>query len=156
MVMMRDVLQKASPQGVSDGMFFFPFSTDAPVYYWPFASVGLIAVNVMVFLAMVTGSISAPENWILWYGQGLHPEQWLTSIFMHASVDHLVGNMLFLWVFGLVVEGKLGWQRFLACYLAIGVGQSMLEQMVMLFNSDGGGSLGASAAIFGLMAMAAV
>jgi membrane associated rhomboid family serine protease len=138
-------------------MFFFPFSTDAPVYYWPFASVGLIVANIIVFIAMIFGSISEPENWILWYGEGLHPEQWLTSIFMHASVDHVVGNMLFLWVFGLVVEGKLGWQKLLACYLSIGVGQSMIEQIMMLpFSGEGGGSLGASAAIFGLMAMAAV
>lgn len=138
-------------------MFFFPFSTDAPVYYWPFASVGLIVANIIVFIAMISGSISEPENWILWYGEGLHPEQWLTSIFMHASFDHLVGNMLFLWVFGLVVEGKLGWQKLLACYLSIGVGQSMIEQIMMLpFSGEGGGSLGASAAIFGLMAMAAV
>jgi membrane associated rhomboid family serine protease len=138
-------------------MFFFPYSTDAPVYYWPFASVGLIVANIIVFIAMISGSISGPENWILWYGEGLHPEQWLTSIFMHASFDHLVGNMLFLWVFGLVVEGKLGWQKLLACYLSIGVGQSMIEQIMMLpFSGEGGGSLGASAAIFGLMAMAAV
>jgi membrane associated rhomboid family serine protease len=138
-------------------MFFFPYSTDAPVYYWPFASVGLIVANIIVFIAMIFGSISEPENWILWYGEGLHPEQWLTSIFMHASVDHVVGNMLFLWVFGLVVEGKLGWQKLLACYLSIGVGQSMIEQIMMLpFSGEGGGSLGASAAIFGLMAMAAV
>ena len=139
-----------------DGMFIFPFSTDAPVYFWPFASVGLIVINTIVFLAMITGGISSPENWILSYGQGLHPEQWLTSVFMHASLDHLVGNMMFLWVFGLVVEGKLGWQKFLACYLSIGIGQSMLEQMIMLFHSEGGGSFGASAAIFGLMVMAAV
>jgi membrane associated rhomboid family serine protease len=138
-------------------MFFFPYSTDAPVYYWPFASVGLIVANIIVFIAMIFGSISEPENWILWYGEGLHPEQWLTSIFMHASFDHLVGNMLFLWVFGLVVEGKLGWQKLLACYLSIGDGQSMIEQIMMLpFSGEGGGSLGASAAIFGLMAMAAV
>jgi hypothetical protein len=65
--------------------------------------------------------------------------------------------MLFLWVFGLVVEGKLGWWRFLCCYLAIGVTQSAIEQTVMLGHSgEMPGSVGASAVIFGLMAMAAV
>lgn len=138
-------------------MFFFPISTDAPVYYWPFATVLLIAVNIAVFFAMITGAISSPVEWILWYGNGLHATQWLTSIFVHASVDHLLGNMLFLWVFGLVVEGKLGWQKFLACYLSIGVGESMIEQVAMLgYSGEVPGSLGASAAIFGLMAMATV
>jgi len=93
----------------------------------------------------------------LWYGAGLHPEQWLTSIFSHAGIQHLVGNMLFLWVFGLIVEGKIGWWKFLACYLGIGVVHSMLEQIVMLgYTGTVPGALGASAAIFGIMAMAAV
>lgn len=138
-------------------MFFFPFRTDAPIYYWPVTTVVLVALNCTVFWALVTGHLESPEQWLLWYGHGLHPAQWLRSIFLHCSFDHLLGNMLFLWVFGLVVEGKLGWWKFLACYLAIGVGQSMVEQTVML-GYDGGvpGSLGASAAIFGLMAMAVV
>jgi membrane associated rhomboid family serine protease len=87
----------------------------------------------------------------------MHPAQWLTSLFMHGGFEHLLNNMLFLWVFGLVVEGKLGWWKFLACYLGIGITQSMLEQLIMLGTSEGmPGSLGASAAIFGLMAMAMV
>ena len=57
----------------------------------------------------------------------------------------------------LVVEGKLGWSKFLACYLGIGLSQAVLEQLVMLgYSGDVPGSLGASSAIFGLMAMAAV
>jgi hypothetical protein len=78
-------------------------------------------------------------------------------LFLHGSLEHLVGNMLFLWVFGLVVEGKLGWWKFLLCYLGIGVVQSMCEQLIMMgYVGDSIGSLGASAAIFGLMAVAAV
>ncbi|MGH7139280.1 MAG: rhomboid family intramembrane serine protease, partial [Pirellulales bacterium] len=64
-------------------------------------------------------------------------------------------NMVFLWAFGFVVEGKLGWRRFTAVYLGIGVVQSALEQVCML-GADGGGSLGASAVIYGLLAMAMV
>jgi membrane associated rhomboid family serine protease len=85
----------------------------------------------------------------------LHAHEWLGSLFAHYDFTHLVGNMFFLWAFGLVVEGKLGWQRFLCCYFAIGVGQSALEQVAMLgYRGDIPGSMGASAAIFGLMAMA--
>jgi membrane associated rhomboid family serine protease len=136
--------------------FFFPYTTDAPVYYWPCATVGIIAVNIVIFFLMVLGLIDPIPCFLSW-GNGLHPEQWLTSVFTHGGLGHLLGNMLFLWVFGLVVEGKLGWSKFLACYLGIGMTHAMLEQIVMLgYNGDMIGSLGASAAIFGLIAMAAV
>jgi membrane associated rhomboid family serine protease len=134
----------------------FPYSTDAPVYHWPIATVGLIFVNTLIYVAMATGHLYV-DNWLLEYGHGLHPYQWLSSIFAHASIEHLLGNMIFLWLFGLVTEGKLGWWRFLTCYLAIGVTETMLEQMIMLhYRGDVPGSLGASGAIFGIMALAAV
>jgi membrane associated rhomboid family serine protease len=134
-----------------------PYSTDAPVYHWPFATVGQIAVNVAIFFGVAFGEIGPFENWVLEYGNGVHPDQWFRAMFMHAGLDHLIGNMLFLWVFGLVVEGKLGWWKFLVCYLGIGATQSMIEQLVMLgYNGESPGSVGASAAIFGLMAMATV
>jgi len=137
--------------------FFFPYTTDAPVYYWPFATVGLIVANVLIFLAMFNGMIPNADEWMLWYGEGLHPIQWVSNIFTHGGIQHLVGNMLFLWVFGIVVEGKLGWWKFLACYLGIGIVHSMLEQTFMLnYTGEVPGALGASAAIFGLMAMATI
>ncbi len=137
---------------------FFPISTDAPVYYWPFATVGLIAVNILVFLITGPYEPALDSGWVLVHGDGLHPLQWVSSVFAHQGFGHLFGNMVFLWVFGLVVEGKLGWQRFLACYLAIGVGESAIEQVLMLGYSGDypSASLGASTAIYGIMAMAAV
>ena len=78
-------------------------------------------------------------------------------MFTHADFSHLFGNMLFLWVFGLVVEGKLGWKRFLTVYLSIDMVQSALEQSLMiLVGGPEGASIGASSAIYGVMAMAAV
>lgn len=136
---------------------FIPYTTDAPIYHWPIATVGLIVVNILVFAFVVVGGYGDPEQWMLWYGDGLQGHQWLLSIFMHADPMHLIGNILFLWLFGLIVEGKLGWWRFLCCYLFIGIGQSMVEQMVMLGAPEAApGSMGASAAIFGLIAMAAI
>ena len=137
-------------------MFIIPSSTDAPVYHWPYATVGLIVANVAIFVASVTGVITDPDQLVMPYGAGLTPLQWFTSMFAHADFFHLFGNMVFLWVFGLVVEGKLGWMRFLACYLLIGVMQSVMEQSIQLALSGTGGSLGASSAIYGVMAMAAV
>jgi membrane associated rhomboid family serine protease len=134
-----------------------PYSTDAPVYYMPFATVGLIVANVVIFFGVAVGNLGPFEDWMVTYGAGLHPDEWLRGMFMHGSIEHLFGNMVFLWVFGLVTEGKLGWWRFLACYIAIGAGQSMIEQTVMLgYDGEVPGSVGASAAIFGLIAMATV
>jgi rhomboid family protein len=45
----------------------------------------------------------------------------LVSMFLHGSIPHLFGNMLFLWVFGSNVEGSRGWWRYLLLYLAGGV-----------------------------------
>jgi len=134
-----------------------PYSTDAPIYHWPIATVSLIVANIVLFFGLLSGSFGPWDNWMLQYGNGLHPDQWFRAMFTHAGVEHLVGNMLFLWVFGLVVEGKLGWWKFLCCYVGIGATQSMLEQAVMLgYSGEVPGSVGASAAIFGLMAMATV
>lgn len=135
----------------------FPYSTDAPVYHWPIATVGLIVANTLIFIGTTTGHIGDVDQWILEYGHGIHADQWLRSLFAHASIGHLVGNMIFLWIFGLIVEGKLGWWKFLCCYLAIGLTETMIEQLVMLrYHGDVPGSLGASGAIFGIMAMAAL
>ncbi len=134
-----------------------PYTTDAPIYHRPWGTIGLVAINVLVFLA--TGPLpkgDMPPLW-LWYGRGLHPVQWLSSNFVHGDFSHLLGNMLFLWIFGLIIEGKTGLRLFLACYLGVGMVQSMLEQMLMLgYSGPSAGSGGASSAIFGLMAMAAI
>ena len=112
-----------------------PLSTDAPIYHFPFATIGLIVTNVVCFGLTAGGDVESAESWIpysLQYGNGLHPIQWVTSNFLHAGLMHLIGNMIFLWGFGLVVEGKLGWWRFLLVYLAIGVVQCAVEQTIML------------------------
>lgn len=137
-----------------------PYNTDAPIYHWPAGTVGLIAANLLSLVAVGTGWWPHPDDYTLWYGEGIHPLQWLTSMFLHAGVLHLLGNMVFLWSFGLVVEGKLGWRRFVPLYLGLGILQSALEQIALLHytvpEGEFAGSLGASAAIYGLMAVAVV
>lgn len=140
-----------------------PYNTDASIYYWPFATCGLIAINVAAFVGMVLMHEALPETEYLRiynelslrYGEGLRPLQWITSNFLHAGPLHLLGNMFCLWGFGLVVEGKVGWWKFLAIYFGIGATQCAFEQSVMLF-APGGGSLGASSIIYGLLAIAMI
>lgn len=108
-----------------------PLGTDAPLYHFPYATIGLIAVNVVCFA--VTGFGMDPDAvrpWLLHHGPGVSPWEWFTSAFAHAGWTHLIGNMLFLWTFGLVVEGKLGWRRFLPLYLMLTAGCGLVEDFV--------------------------
>lgn len=136
-------------------MFLLPVSTDAPIYHFPWGTIGLIAVTSLVLFASTVGLLPPVETlapgYGLVHGEGLHPLQWFTSNFLHANWGHLIGNMMFLWPFGLIVEGKLGWRRFLMVYFGIGIVESALEQICL---PGPGVSLGASSIIFGLMAIA--
>ena len=132
-------------------MFFLPYNTDAPIYHFPLVTITMIVINVVAFVLTVMYP-EAAIAYCLDHGNGLHPIQWITSSFMHAGIIHLVGNMLALWTFGLIVEGKIGWWRMAVIYLGIGIVQNMIEQVFMLWAVPGI-SLGASAIVYGLMAM---
>ncbi|HEY7747837.1 MAG TPA: rhomboid family intramembrane serine protease [Aestuariivirgaceae bacterium] len=77
----------------------------------------------------------------------------LTSMFMHGSIAHLLGNMLYLWIFGDNVEDDLGRVRYLLFYLVCGLVAS-LAHVISTFAFDGNPyipSLGASGAISGVL-----
>jgi rhomboid family protein len=77
----------------------------------------------------------------------------LTSVFLHGGIAHILGNMLFLWIFGDNVEDTLGHARYLVFYLLCGVLASLAH--VMTTYAFGGNpeipSLGASGAISGVL-----
>ena len=97
---------------------YLPYGTDAPIYYRPIITITMIVINLLVFAVFTREQI---EPFMLAMGNGLHPLQWLTTNFLHSDIFHLLFNMLFLWVFGPVVEGKLGVFKMLAVYLGIGI-----------------------------------
>lgn len=133
-----------------------PIGTDAPIYHWPIATVGLIATTIAVSVFAWIAGEEATAPWMLVYGDGLHPLQWVSSNFLHAGVMHLVGNMIFLWTFGLIVEGKVGALAFLAIYLGLGVLEGALVQAAMLGVETHQAALGASGAICGLIGVGIV
>ncbi len=150
-------------------MIIIPTGTDAPIYHWPAATVGLIVFNVLCFVFVpprihesyvdeegveIVEAPSAFERYALVLGDGLHPVQWVTHNFLHVGFGHLLGNMIFLWAFGMVVEGKLGLIRYLLVYLAIGTLHGAFMQTAFLWSSLGGlPAVGASSIIFGLLAI---
>ena len=142
-----------------DVFVLIPYKTDAAIDHRPWGTLGLIAANLAVAALLgFAWTEGGEERWIdalvLSYGT-ITPWTWITSAFVHAGIFHLGVNLVFLWTFGLVVEGAVGWRRFLPIYLAIVASQSALEQLLML-GADVGGSCGASAGVSGLMAIAAI
>lgn len=152
---------------------FFPTTTDAPIYHWPKATVSLIVLNSVLLFAVppdihrpelddddaetqVEHAKSPFETYALMLGDGLHPVQWVTHNFLHFGLSHLIGNVVFLWAFGIPAEGKLGMFKFLAAYLAIGTLHGALTQLVFLRYHPPVPAAGASAVIMGLMALCMV
>ncbi len=73
----------------------------------------------------------------------------LTSMFMHASWMHIIGNMVYLWIFGDNIEDKIGRAKFLVFYLICGLAASAAQ---IAFSADSViPSLGASGAIAGVL-----
>jgi membrane associated rhomboid family serine protease len=96
------------------------------------------------------------ERWAMSYepGAGWQPVQALTSTFLHGSAGHLIGNMVFLFLFGFTLEMALGAFTYLGLYLVCGVAATWFA--LPFYAGMGGLGLGASGAISGLMAMYAV
>lgn len=139
-------------------MILVPVSCDAPIYHAPRGTIFLIVTNCSIYLfELVLYLLGEPDSvlypYYLHFGE-INPVQWVTSIFLHAGLLHLLGNMIFLWTFGLIVEGKVGTGRFLIIYLAIGMAECAIGQWLML--SSFGAACGASAAILGLVAISLV
>ena len=113
----------------------------------PIVTYSLIGINVVIFLLQ---QLSPVVTYYLYYDPTLtasEPWRLITSVFAHSSIWHIALNMLSLFIFGRILEPMLGRSRYLALYLISGLGGSVA---VLLLN-PGGGVLGASGAVFGLM-----
>jgi len=118
----------------------------------------LIALNVLVFWWEFTQGVS--DSIFLVYGeapeailQGRQLFTLVTSMFIHVDFWHIVGNMLYLFVFGDNVEDRLGHARFLLLYLVFGiVGGFVNSVMIVMSGTDPSiPTVGASGAIAGVL-----
>src|SRR3989442_13736952 len=117
---------------------------------------GLILINFAVYFYLAQNPVM-DENAIARYAvipaqitAGRHLGTLITSMFLHASLLHVGGNMLFLWIFGNNVEDRIGEIKFLIIYFAAGIGGSLLQ--VFITPASTVPMLGASGAISGLLA----
>lgn len=77
--------------------------------------------------------------------------RFVTSIFLHADIDHIVGNMIYLVGLGQMIEPMLGHIRFGMLYLLSGLGASGFSVLYSVLTGDNYDAVGASGAIFGLI-----
>jgi membrane associated rhomboid family serine protease len=94
----------------------FPLRTDSPLKRTPYMNYGLILANVIVFV--VQQSVPQITGWGQLGPHGISLYRYFTYAFLHANVLHILGNMVFLYIFGNNVNDKMGDLGYLAFYLA--------------------------------------
>ncbi|MBA3346989.1 MAG: rhomboid family intramembrane serine protease [Actinobacteria bacterium] len=119
-----------------------PLRDNVPTRRRPVVTYGLILANVLVWVLYQLPDLQGSVDELAYHpcevvgecaqvGQG-----WLltsvTSMFMHGGWEHLLGNMLFLWIFGNNIEDALGRLRYLAFYLGGGFAATALQTVVTL------------------------
>jgi membrane associated rhomboid family serine protease len=129
-----------------------PLRSSERVYSHSFVTGALIAINVLVFLYQDTLSYSRLDQFV--YAWGIVPDDLrlitlLTSMFLHGGWLHLLGNMLFLWVFGRNLEDLIGGGRFLIFYLVCGLVAAIVQVIANPYARVP--TIGASGAIAGVM-----
>lgn len=105
-------------------MLILPLRSDRPLRTPPYVNYALIAINVIIF-ALTAQSFAGQEytrahDFMLW-SQETRLWQFITYQFLHGGPMHLIGNMIFLYVFGNAVEDRLGKVGYLFFYLSMGV-----------------------------------
>ena len=127
----------------------------------PIVNYTIIGLNILVFLwelkmigpSFLTNGADTQQLFqlggmqTLAYNAGQHYRLW-SSMFLHASVTHIVGNMSSLIFVGNVLEDLIGHVRYLLVYLLSGVGSAYLS---LLFLNPNTVSVGASGAVFGII-----
>ncbi len=122
---------------------FFPFKDDNPSSTFPYVTLWIIIINTVVYFFSVLGGAYRFQSIILNYGlipaELIHMQNLyispnvnpiftvLTSMFLHANLAHLVGNMWYLWIFGDNVEDFLGHFNFFIFYIAGGVASALIH-----------------------------
>ena len=141
-----------------------PLADELPQRRFPIVNATLIAVNFVVFvlyeLPNMNGAILHasfyPATLTGWHGPEPWEVSWITAMFLHAGWSHLLGNMLFLLVFGNDVERAFGRLRYLGFYFAGGFAAMLMQAaMTLLFSTAAAarvpclGASGAIAAVLG-------
>jgi len=118
----------------------------------PVITILVIIANAYVFFLELSGGDRFVYAWSAIPRQIVHGHAWITlftSMFMHASWMHIIGNMVFLWAFGPEIEDAMGSFRYLLFYLTGGLVAMLAQVLSSPFSRVP--SLGASGAIAAVM-----
>lgn len=132
----------------------FPIRDHNPSGRMPIVTLALIAANVLIFLSY-WGLMDNPRALMAFYDRFAliparpSPMSFVTSMFLHGGLWHLLGNMLFLWIFGDNLEDEMGHVGFALFYLFCGVAAGIAQ--VALSPGSTIPTVGASGAIAGVM-----
>lgn len=110
--------------------------------YLPFVTKNIIIINVILFLATIAlGSkgIDLNQYFGLHYylAENFKPHQFITYIFMHGSISHILLNMFGVFIFGQVLEQVWGPKRYLIFYIVTGLGAALAQYIIMHFQISG-------------------
>ena len=143
-----------------------PLKDDNPTSGRPIVTYFIIGLCILIFLLQL--SSQSYKTGQLFYSYGLIPSvlmnknqlpmdlyiipSWITiftSMFMHGGFMHLIGNMLYMWIFADNIEDDLGYIKFLVFYLLAGIGAGMTQ--VLIDTNSQVPMVGASGAIGGVL-----
>jgi membrane associated rhomboid family serine protease len=120
--------------------------------HFPIITALIIGANALMFLLELTGGDTFINRWSLVPADIVAGRNWitiLTSMFMHAGWMHILGNMLFFWVFGPEIEDVMGPLRYVVFYVLGGLASTFAQ--VIVDPTSTVPNLGASGAIAGVM-----
>ncbi len=98
-----------------------------PTSTYPVVTKALVFVNVAVFIYELINPRLVPQYAFVPALAWEEPHRWITHMFLHGGLLHIVGNMIYLWVFGDNVEDHYGHLRFLLLYLLWGVAAAFVH-----------------------------
>ncbi len=129
-----------------------PLRDVIPSRTFPYVTITIIVLNGLAWIL----EVSMPPNTLnqVLYAYGVVPADFhlpalVTSMFLHASWSHIIGNMWYLWIFGDNVEDRCGHGRFVAFYLFCGVAAALGQ--IVINPTSMVPTIGASGAIAGVM-----
>lgn len=135
-------------------MLLLPYRNQNPPESWPIATILLIVFNTTFFVLTSEYALVAQPEIVQNFGISLANFRWyqlITSMFLHGSLFHLLGNMFFLYLMGFAVEGRLKTWKFLILYFVAGLAGSALHLLIAGPSMPKIPAIGASGAIMGVM-----
>ena len=142
----------------------FPIKDDNPTETRPYITCILISINILIYFYQL--GLAETDNYALIIKYGFKPNHLFalefttnytvspfltvfTSMFLHGGFFHIIGNMLFLWIYGNNIEDSMGHIKFLIFYLTCGFAAALLQ--ASLSSTSSTPMIGASGAVSGVL-----